>query len=153
MALVCIKAGEGSSDPTGYQQYDIIEVLEDGQDPGACVCLPDFLVIMVDGSREDNLYLKNTAYNDDAQTIDVKDKNGNPVLKPDGTQLQTTTPATVANLRDHFYNFDTQMDAAVLSSIKNSTSKQLQLVTIDASMFQQKSAAGVGKMSPPVRLG
>jgi len=126
MALLIIKAGEGSEDPTGFQKYDVVEVMEDGSDPGSAVCLPDFLIIQVDGVKADYEWMKDPVYNDDAEFEPALDADGNQLKDADGNDIMDVIkPPTLAAVRDAKFDFDSELSTEQMTSIKSSEAIKL----------------------------
>lgn len=84
------------------RKYDIIDVLDDGANPGNCVCLPEYLVVQVEGqTRMDML------------PFSLPEMSS--ILDPD-----TKKPAMLQKRKFRF-NFDSKMSAKDLNDIKKST--------------------------------
>lgn len=125
MALIIIKAnGIEVVDPKYFQKYDVVEVLEDDTDPGKCVCLPDFLVVKMEGKKADFLYLKKPLY----EKRDVV-KEG---------EKDTALPVLLA-IRVNSFNFDTKLDAKTLEEITKS--EELLIPDVQASAIDLKAIA------------
>lgn len=102
MAELLIKANEGyKDDPMVFQKGDIVEVREDNAKYGRLECLPNFLVIKIDGKKEDLIYLMESI------THDVRDDKG-------------IIDKEVDLIRKHNFDIDSHVSKEQLEEIKNS---------------------------------
>jgi len=117
MALLFIKASEGAEDASGFQKYDIVEVLEDGADAGRLVYLETFLIVRVpEKTRDDLLYL--------IQPLEQK-------------QLEfPDLPAQLLKVRQYKFDFDAKMTEEQLAAIRASVT--LLIPDIDLSDIEEK---------------
>ena len=129
--LIYARDSKNPNDSGQYQKGDIVEVRDDHAQFGACECLPRFLVVQVDGTKEENRHLM------EAEIVELS--------KPETDRLALHD---IKTRRKHTFDFTSHLGTEKLAKIKSS---EWLIERIDKAKIVDKTkrTGRPGQASPP----